>query len=53
MPKIYYKFKNILGNYNLQNEYKLAADTSGDSIINAQDLLQVQKNILGNYTIVQ
>jgi beta-N-acetylglucosaminidase len=45
--------KNILGNYNLQNEYKLAADTSGDSIINAQDLLQVQKNILGNYTIVQ
>ena len=45
--------KNILGNYNLNNEYKLAADTSGDGKINAQDLLQVQKNILGNYTIVQ
>lgn len=45
--------KNILGNYSLNNEYKLAADTSGDGKINAQDLLQVQKNILGNYTIVQ
>ena len=37
----------------LNNEYKLAADTSGDGKINAQDLLQVQKNILGNYTIIQ
>ena len=44
--------KNILGNYKLNNEYKLAADTSGDGKINAQDLLQVQKNILGNYTII-
>lgn len=45
--------KNILGSYNLVNEYKLSADTSGDGKINAQDLLQVQKNILGSYTIIQ
>jgi len=32
---------------------KLGADTSGDGKINALDLLQVQKSILGTYKIVQ
>ena len=45
--------KNILGLYDLKNEYKLAGDTSGDGNINALDLLQVQKQILGSYTIEQ
>ena len=42
---------SILGSYELKSSYKLAGDTSGDGEINALDLLQVQKNILGSYEI--
>ncbi len=45
--------KNILGTYNLVNEYALAADTSKDGKIDALDLLQVQKNLLETYKIEQ
>ena len=32
-------------------EVIIKGDTSGDGVINALDLLQVQKNILGTYTL--
>ncbi len=37
----------------MNDAQKLGADPSGDGVINALDLLQVQKNILGSYKIVQ
>ena len=36
---------------NGQEGYGKAGDTSGDNVINALDLLQIQRNILGTYTI--
>ena len=45
--------KNILGLFDMSNEYNMAADTSKDFAVNALDLLQVQKNILKLYEIIQ
>ncbi len=46
-------FKVVIDNFEKSEtlEVIINGDTSGDGIINALDLLQVQKNILGTYTL--
>lgn len=46
-------FKVIINNYETEEVLKVIinGDTSGDGVINALDLLQVQKSILGTYTL--
>ena len=47
--------KVTVSNGSAQKEFVFVVkgDTSGDGQINALDLLQIQKNILGQYTIAQ